>query len=205
MPTGAAIRLRADQVSEAGAVLARAFQADPLQSYAFPDARERAERSPRHFVPLLQFGCLFGEVLTTPGAVQGAAVWLPPGAGDMTAEHLHAAGLDELPAAIGVDAAERFDHVLAYVAPLHERDVPGEHWYLMVIGVEPARHGSGIGAALILPILERADAEGVPCYLETAQGRNVSFYQHLGFRVMAEVVEPRSGLRLWTFRRDPPA
>jgi hypothetical protein len=44
----------------------------------------------------------------------------------------------------------------------------------------------------------------VPCYLETAQRTNVPFYCHLGFSVVDEVVEPASGLTLWTFRRDPP-
>jgi hypothetical protein len=50
-------------------------------------------------------------------------------------------------------------------------------------------------------VLDRADAEGLPCYLKTAQPGNVPFYQKLGFGVIADTVEPRSGLRLWTFRR----
>jgi hypothetical protein len=53
--------------------------------------------------------------------------------------------------------------------------------------------------------MERADAESLPCYLETAQPDNVAFYEHLGFRRLREAVEPESGMRLWTFRRDPPA
>jgi hypothetical protein len=42
----------------------------------------------------------------------------------------------------------------------------------------------------------------VPCYLETTQPKNVTFYQRLGFRVLREAVEPESGLTIWTFRRD---
>jgi GNAT superfamily N-acetyltransferase len=71
----------------------------------------------------------------------------------------------------------------------------------MVVGVIPARHGQGFGRALLRPVIDRADAEGLPCYLETAQPGNVPFYQKLGFGVIADMVEPRSGLRLWTFRR----
>jgi hypothetical protein len=52
-------------------------------------------------------------------------------------------------------------------------------------------------------MMERADAAGLPCYLETAQPDNVAFYEYLGFARLVEAVEPRSGLRLWTFRRDP--
>jgi hypothetical protein len=51
--------------------------------------------------------------------------------------------------------------------------------------------------------MDRADAAGQPCYLETAQPKNVAFYEHLGFRRIVETVESQSGLRVWTFRRDP--
>ena len=71
----------------------------------------------------------------------------------------------------------------------------------MVVGVIPARHRQGFGRALLRPVLDRADAEGLPCYLETAQPENVAFYQKLGFDIIADMVEPRSRLRLWTFRR----
>lgn len=90
--------------------------------------------------------------------------------------------------------------------PRHHRDVPPAHWYVFVVGVSPEAQGTGAGRALLEPVMSRARAEGLPCYLETAQPKNVGFYQHLGFRVLVEVVEPRSGLRLWTFgATDPPA
>lgn len=200
--TFAPVLLAEDRIDEASRVLGRAFQDDPLQAYTFPDVGERARRSPAHFVPLLQFGTQFGEVLTTPGHVRGAAVWLPPGVA-VTPERAQASGLDMLARRIGADAAARFEAVLEFLGPYHERAAPEPHWYLAVIGVDPAHHGRGIGAGLIRPVLARGDEEGVPCYLETAQPTNVPFYCHLGFSVKDEVVEPTSGLTLWTFRRDP--
>ena len=196
------VPLAEDRIDEASRVLGRAFQDDPLQAYTFPDVGERARRSAAHFVPLLQFGTMFGEVLTTPGHVRGAAVWRPPGIA-VTPERVQASGLDTLARRIGADAAARFEAVLAFLEPYHERNAPGPHWYLMVVGVDPAHHGRGIGAGLIRPVLARGDATGVPCYLETAQRTNVPFYCHLGFSVIDEVVEPTSRLTLWTFRRDP--
>ena len=129
-------------------------------------------------------------------------MWLPPGV-EATPERVQASGLDTLAERLGAQAAARFEAVLEFLAPNHERHAPGPHWYLMVIGVDPAHAGQGVGSALIRPVLARADAEGVACYLETAQPANVAFYRRLGFRVLDEVVEPVSGLRLWTFRRDP--
>jgi hypothetical protein len=54
---------------------------------------------------------------------------------------------------------------------------------------------------LLAPILQQASADHHPVYLETAQPSNVFFYQKLGFDVIREVVEPGSGLRIWTFKK----
>lgn len=135
---------------------------------------------------------------------KGAAVWLGPDAWEITPARAAAAGLDTLPTVMGEAAAARFFSALAAIEPLHHRDVPAGHWYVLVVGVSPAAQGGGLGRALLQPVMDRADAAAQPCYLETAQPNNVPFYQHLGFRQIVETREPKSGLRLWTFRRDPP-
>jgi GNAT superfamily N-acetyltransferase len=202
MPGIEVVPLAEAQLEEAARALALAFQDDPLQSYVLPDPEERALRSPGHFLTLLRFGHLFGEVYTTRGTPEGAAIWQPPGA-DVTPERAVSAGFDRLSTLIGADALQRLGKVLDYLEAVHRRDVPPEHWYLMVVGVAPPRQGQGVGRALLQPILDRADAARLPCYLDTAQARNVPLYQKLGFRVMVETVDPESGLRFWTFRRDP--
>ena len=53
--------------------------------------------------------------------------------------------------------------------------------------------------------MERANAAGQQCYLETANPANITFYEHLGFKRIAEPVAEPSGIRFWTFRRDPVA
>jgi ribosomal protein S18 acetylase RimI-like enzyme len=198
-----AVPLTEHQIPDAAAALARAFMDDPLQVYTFPSAAERARLSPAHFEPLLRYGVLYGEVLTTPGEPMGAAVWLGPESGDMTPERMAASGLDRLADAIGEAPAARFGHVLGFAEPLHARNVAGPHWYLMVIGVDPTLKSQGVGTALIRPILAKADAQGLPCYLETAQPGNVGYYRHLGFEQMDEVMEPVSGLTVYTFLRRP--
>lgn len=184
------------------AALARAFHDDPLQTFILPDAEERARRSPAHFAPILRYGQLFGEVFTAPGRAAGAAVVLPPNEWDITPERAAAAGFDEWPNTLGAVAAQRFSAALSALEPFHHRDVPSAHWYILLLGVSPEAQGTGLGRALLQPVLDRATAAGQPCYLETAQPKNVGFYQHLGFQVLVDMVEPSSGLRLWTFRRD---
>ncbi|HEX8250077.1 MAG TPA: GNAT family N-acetyltransferase [Pyrinomonadaceae bacterium] len=199
------VLLSEENLDAAAKSLAQAFHDDPLQKYVFPNAEERAARSPAHFAPLLRYGMLFGEVLTTKGYPLGAAVWLPPETWEVTPERATAAGLDDLPNVLGEDAAGRFFTALGATEPYHKQDVPPSHWYLMVVGVSPEARGRGLGRALLEPIMKRADASGLPCYLETAQPDNVAYYEHLGFKNVVDMIEPQSGLRLWTFRRDPPA
>lgn len=67
----------------------------------------------------------------------------------------------------------------------------------------PAVASTGIGGSLVRAGLERADADGLPCYLETVNPKNVPFYQKLGFDVIVDTVDPTSDLRLWTFLRQP--
>lgn len=203
MTAPAIVSLDRKDLPRAAACLARAFQDDPLQTYVLPDPAERAERSPGHFAPILEYGLRFGTVLTTAGEPAGASVWLPPGRAIVTDERAVEAGLDRLPDVLGAAAADRFFSVLSAVDPYHQTDVPRDHWYVLVLGVEPAAQGLGLGRALLAPKLEEARRDRLPCYLETAQPRNVPFYQHLGFRVLREIVHEESGLPLWTFRLDP--
>jgi GNAT superfamily N-acetyltransferase len=75
----------------------------------------------------------------------------------------------------------------------------------MILGVDPAEQGRGIGRMLLEHIFDRADATGAACYLETTQPKNVSFYQNSGLEVVEHGPEPTSGLAYWTLRRPPRA
>ncbi len=201
-PQRKAVALAPDQIEQAADVLTRAFLNDPLNVYMLPDEGDRRRLCPVHFAAFVKYGRLAGHVLTTE-ALEGVAVWFPPGRVEMQPELMDEAGISELPSILGADAFARFMGFLEYLEPLHKRDVQPQHWYLLVIGVEPQRQSSGIGSTLLRSVLAQADAERVPCYLETTQPTNVPFYRKHGFEIVVEDVEPTSGLRFWTFRRDP--
>ena len=194
--------LEPQQVDVAGDILARAFRVDPLQTYLFPNDAENVARSPAMFATLVRYGLLAGEVLTTAHVPAGIAVWLAPDHVEHEAT-LVEAGFEALPHIMGSVAHQRFVDVFAAMEPYHRRNVSPRHWYLMILGVDPEAQGRGIGTALMEPVLARADAAGVPCYLETCQAKNVAFYQRRGFQLLDDEAEPASGLRFWTFRRDP--
>jgi GNAT superfamily N-acetyltransferase len=199
------VRLAATSVAAVGGVLARAFGDDPLMAYVLPDAAERSRLMPWYYEALVRYAYLAGEVHTTAGEVVGGAVWLPEGDAASAPGLLAAAGLLETPAVLGAGPFERLSGAVRHLRQRRLRDAPPAHWYLSLLGVEPARQGTGVGGALLRPMLVRADAEERTCYLETFVAGNVPFYRRYGFDVVTTEVEPRSGLALWTLRRPPAA
>ena len=190
------------QRRESARVLARAFDDDPLTMFIFPDAASRPRHLAWFFERALRIGEMYGEVYTTPGKVDGDAIWLRSvlGMGQMVR-----AGILMAPLKFGLPTFMRFLGVMNHAEHLHKRDVPEPHHYLMVLGVDPPRQGQGVGGALIAPMLARADAERLPCYLETMKTRNVPFYEKHGFRVVVEADLPKGGPHFWTMKRPPKA
>lgn len=112
----------------------------------------------------------------------GAAVWAPPGAGfsPQDDERFEAA----LVAAAGDDIA-RTARVIELLDAYHPTGVP--HWYLMLLGVTPERQGRGVDSALLRAVLDRADREGSPAYLEATSRRNRALYERHGFVTIGEL------------------
>jgi ribosomal protein S18 acetylase RimI-like enzyme len=86
-----------------------------------------------------------------------------------------------------------------------EQAHPSEpHWYLVTLSVRPEFHRRGLGSQLVAPILERADREQVPCYLETSDPADVGYYERIGFRVANPALAAiPDGPAHVTMRREP--
>mgnify|MGYP001586908152 CR=1 FL=1 len=203
MSPDASVRLERHQLAEAGDVLARAFHADPIWTWVFPDSAERARTLPWFMEVGTRYCFLFGETYTTSGRVAGAADWLTPGNTNFPPKRLIEAGYAPMKEKFGPESYGRFMGMLAMEQPLHDEAVPGPHYYLMTLGVDPPCQGQGVGGALIQPVLARADGEGLPCYLETEREINVTFYRRHGFEVVTEFDAPGGGPHIWTMMREP--
>jgi len=194
-------RLTDAQLSEAGPVLARAFHDDPLMLYWLPDEEHRRKALPWFMGTATKYGHKHGEVETTPGQVEGNAVWLTPGKTHIPIMQMMAIGLYKAPYKLGPSGFMRFMKTLDFMEKLHKEAVPEDHWYLMILGVDPPRQGQGVGSALMQPVLARADAAHQPCYLETNKDINVTLYRKHGFEVVVEDDIPGGGPHYWTMKR----
>jgi len=89
-----------------------------------------------------------------------------------------------------------------YIDAMHKRHAPFKHWFFLIIGVAPQLQGRGYSSKLTRPMLDRMDQQGLPCYTETMDERNVGLYEHFGFRVMEQLAIPDTDLTTWAMLRD---
>ncbi len=181
-----------DDVPALSAALSRAFYDDPVSSWALPGERRRLAQGERFYRERLRT-LLREEMVFCDEARAGAALWAP-----------HDRWRAPLAEIVRIRILTR--RSLLFLAGAHrmEQQHPsGPHYYLNILGVSPEAQGRGLGSALLAPMLERCDREGVGAYLESSKERNLAFYGRHGFRVTGEMRFPLGGPRLWLMWRDP--
>ena len=95
---------------------------------------------------------------------------------------------------------------LAYgraVEQMRAETVPGPHWYLAGIGVDPSAQRQGVGSALLQPGLRAARSAGLPAVLLTNNEANLHFYEWHGFVVEREGQTPEEGPQAWAMVKPP--
>ena len=78
-----------------------------------------------------------------------------------------------------------------------------EHYYLEALGTNQEMQGKGVGSALIRPMLDRCDAEGMPAYLESSNPQNIPFYGRHGFVATGEIAVGKGAPTVTAMWRDP--
>ena len=155
-----------------------AFASDPVARWLWPDPHRYLTRMP-------QFTRAFGGAAFSHGSAHcteectGAALWLPPDV------HPDEEALGEVIESTVPDST-RAD-VYALLEQMGGYHPAEPHWYLPLIGVDPAYQGRGVGGALMKHALQQCDRDQTPAYLESTNPRNVSLYQRHGFEALGEV------------------
>lgn len=189
----------ATDIPAIGRSLSAAFADDPIWMWLTMD-EDRYERNAARFFEADARGVMNGpgQVLVDQEA-GGAALWCAPDRWKSTVGQT----LRLTPPALRLFGL-RTPKALATLASMekqHPKSPP--HWYLSVIGTDPAQQGRGIGSALIRAVTDRCDEEGLPAFLESSKESNVPFYARHGFDVTSEHRLAPDGPTLWLMWRDP--
>lgn len=160
---------------------AAAFHDDPVVTFLQPNQSKRSAGIAAFAWTALRLPASRREsYVTDDGAA--AAIWSPPDQWKLTGRETLPFVLRMLRTPLRTRAALRF---FARADRLH---VEEPHWYLDLVGTRPERQGQGLGAALLQPVLDRCDEEGLPVWTYSSNRKNLAFYYRLGFDVLDEVV-----------------
>jgi GNAT superfamily N-acetyltransferase len=195
------VLLLSSQVEKGAEVLARAMQHSPDMKYFIGDDSRMLEAPARRFYQsVIRIGLIHGEVYTTPSML-GIAVWVSPEHNSFTFGSMFRTGFLRAIVSMGFGPLRRFVRSSIFVEKLQKQAISVPHWTLVFIGVEPAYRGKGVGGKLIQPILARADSDGMPCYVESVDERNLTFYQRHGFEIVRDGQIPNGGPHVWILVR----
>jgi ribosomal protein S18 acetylase RimI-like enzyme len=178
--------------------LALAFADDPLMAWIFEDDATRPSLLRPWWTWIVERRAAHAELHESPDG-SSVAIWHGPDpAPDDREPGAFARMLSEL---IGGATAMQKLTGLAVIPEAHPTE---RHWYLAAVGTRPANQGQGSGARLLVPVLDRCDAERVAAYLESSNDRNIPFYERLGFVVTGRIQIP-DGPHLTPMWREPGA
>ena len=177
------------------AMLARAFYDDPVTAWFYPNPERRLVHARRFFAIRLR-QLADQELIFTTSDHTGAALWTLPG---RWREDLRQSLmlLPMLPVLL-----PRIARSTRAVREIERRHPVVPHFYLSVLGTDPDQQGGGIGSALLAPVLDRCDSDGVAASLESSKESNIGFYVRHGFTVTERIDLP-DGPPLWFMWRDP--
>jgi ribosomal protein S18 acetylase RimI-like enzyme len=178
-------------------MLARAFFDDPVAMWSCKPDALRPKVLERFNATRMRQLLADQEVWITP-ELSSAALWAPPKRWKTTPRQDLAIARSILHPRL-LARAPLVGAGLLNMERKHPPEPP--HWYLAVLGTDPSAQGQGHGSAVLRPVLEQCDADGVGAYLESSKERNIAFYARHGFRVTAELRMPR-GPKMWAMWRD---
>jgi len=146
---GNIVRLSKHQVSQAAAMLTRAFFDDPKFIHVFPEIIARKELSRYVFEFELRYGMNYGDVYTTSPSLEGVAVWLRSDASEVTIWRAFCSGGIGLYLHLGKKVIDSLLSISTFADHPHKKHAPFPHYYLLYVGVDPKNQGMGCAGRLI--------------------------------------------------------
>ena len=178
------IRLATESLPAAADALGRAFLNDPFVSRVYRKDETRPRRFARTARRLMERAVVYGEVQATSPRMEGVAVWIAPDCPEPTFWELARFAIAAVSREFDFHSLRCGVAYLEHTEAMRRRHLEGPHWYLQLLGVDPAHRGEGHAGALLRNMLARLDQLQIPCCLDTENETNVAIYEHFGFRVL---------------------
>jgi len=176
-PTIRTTRISAEEVPVIDTIVL-AFATDPVARWVWPNTRQYLTSMPT-FTRAFGGGAFLHKSAHCSDDYAGAALWLPPNV------HSDEKALGEVvQGTVATSIRDELFMILEQMASYHPTD---PHWYLPLIGVDPAYQGRGYGTALLDYALQTCDRDHLPAYLESTNPRNIPLYQRHGFEVLGTI------------------
>lgn len=158
--------------------IALAFTADPIWRWAWQTPHTFLACAPEFVRVFIGAAIADGSAYCSDDLVAGC-LWLRSGVrgndtdvGELFGRSLTAAQLADL------------QGIAAQIEHFHPKE---PHWYLPLIGVDPAHQGQGYGSALLARTLQECDRAHMPPYLESSNVKNVPLYERYGFVTLGAI------------------
>ena len=159
-------------------VVVRAFRADPAARWLYPDSNQYSVNFP-NFVKVFGGKAFEHGSAYTIDDYAGAALWLPR---EVHPDEEALAGLIQRSV-----PEHRLEEVFAVFQQMDSYHPSEPHWYLPLIGVDPAQRGRGYGSALMEHALIRCDRDQKLAYLESSNPKNISLHERHGFELLGTI------------------
>jgi hypothetical protein len=197
--------LSAAQLHDAATVLSQSFHDHPLFVHAYPDPARRRRTTPVLFQAVLKDALRHGIVeLAYDEGIAGVLIAYPPGAYPMSlARKARRAGDYVRVAASSPAGLARLMRIEQTLLPLH----PAEpHYYAYFLGAAPGQLKCA-GLILAKRLVDLAEHEGVPIYLEAQERSRAEMYAQIGGCTLLRdgVTSSPGGPVTWTLWHEAPA
>jgi GNAT superfamily N-acetyltransferase len=190
-------------VQAAGEVLANAFRDYPFFEYCLGDVDNYESMAPRMFASFVRWTILYGKAWVTSD-LNAVALRQPPGTRSIGFWNALRSGLAFSFLRMDSATQRRFSRTTPIIAETHKR-IMGDrpHWHCWMMGVLPARQGTGVGRQLMRYTFEQSDRAGLPCYLETFSESSVRVHESQFYSIREAIKMPETPLTLYAMVRPP--
>ncbi|SDB83405.1 Acetyltransferase (GNAT) domain-containing protein [Pelagirhabdus alkalitolerans] len=195
--------IKHDDLEDVKEVLANAFMNDPLK-HAFENEANFLKQYQAFFLVPVTYALKYGYVYSPSDDLEGVIVYTRGRYASMTPWRMLMSGAMKYGLQVGREPLKRLDPFMK----LSKKDRKSftssykDYFYVMLFGIHSDHQGKGHGKALLQHIIKQADQELLPIYLETETEKNVSIYEHFGFKVVNQHNIPSLNMTFYAMLRE---